>query len=69
MILTIVGAGNGGHVLAALAGSLPNIKVRILTQRPEIFSPTIEVERPGVGGGPKIVGRIDLIGKKLHCMA
>ena len=47
MILTIVGAGNGGHVLAALAGSLPNVSVRILTTRPHVFGKDIEVQRPG----------------------
>ena len=48
-VLTVVGAGNGGHVLCALAGSLPNTRVRLLTRRPEIFaSGYVEVERPGV---------------------
>ena len=61
-ILTIVGAGNGGHVLAALAGSLPNVQVRMLTRRPEIFkSRTVSVERPGIMGGPTITGRLHAV--------
>lgn len=47
MIITIVGAGNGGHVLAALAGARPNVSVRILTTRPSIFGSFVDVERPG----------------------
>ena len=47
-VLTVVGAGNGGHILCGLAGSLPNVEVRMLTRRPEIFRDNlVEVERPG----------------------
>eukprot|EP00054_Salpingoeca_dolichothecata_P013980 m.78387 g.78387 ORF g.78387 m.78387 type:complete len:398 (+) comp20750_c0_seq3:137-1330(+) len=62
--LTIVGCGNGGHVLAALAGSLSNVSVRILTRRPEIFGKSMVVERPGIDGGPDVRGRIDLVSAK-----
>ncbi len=48
VVLTVVGAGNGGHVLCGLAGSLPHVEVRLLTRRPDLFRDhTIEVERPG----------------------
>lgn len=65
MIITIVGAGNGGHVLAGLAGANPGVSVRMLTRRPELFkSLTMEVNRPGIGGGPSIVGKIDRVGSE-----
>lgn len=59
MILTIVGAGNGGHILAGLAGSRPDVEVRILTSRPEIFkNKLMRVDRPGIGGGEPVTGYI-----------
>lgn len=61
-ILTVVGAGNGGHVLCALAGAQPNVQVRLLTRRPELFaSGYVEVERPGIMGGPSIGGTLDKV--------
>jgi hypothetical protein len=48
-VLAVVGAGNGGHVLCGLAGSNPNIEVRLLTRRPDLFRDRlVEVERPGM---------------------
>jgi opine dehydrogenase len=59
VVLTIVGGGNGGHVLAALAGANPAMEVRILTTRPEIWAgKSVTVERPGIGGGASVTGRI-----------
>ena len=62
MIITIVGGGNGGHVLAGIAGAHPGVEVRLLTRRPKAFSGReIRVERPGIGGGPTMTGTIDAV--------
>lgn len=61
-VLAVVGAGNGGHVLCGLAGSNPNIEVRLLTRRPDLFRDRlVEVERPGIMGGPTVTGRISVV--------
>ena len=51
MILTIIGAGNGGHVLCGLAGAQPNVEVRLMTRRPEMFSEgSVRIESSGESG-------------------
>lgn len=61
-VITIVGAGNGGHVLSAIAGSLPDYEVRVVTRRPDLFADkTVTVQRPGIGGGGDIVGTISMV--------
>lgn len=65
MILTIIGGGNGGHVLAALAGATPDVEVRILTRRPEVFADgVIGCQRPGIGGGPTVHGKINRVSSR-----
>ena len=52
LVISLMGTGNGAHVIAGLAGANPNYEVRLLTRRPEIFkSRQITVQRPGKMGG------------------
>ncbi len=55
-IITVVGAGNGGHLVAALGGAA-GYEVRLLSRRPEIFSgKQVVCQRPGLGSD--IAGKI-----------
>ena len=63
LVLSLMGCGNGAHVIGALAGAHPDYEVRMLTRRPEVFaSKQITVQRPGIMGGEDVVGKLDVVG-------
>ncbi len=58
MIVTICGGGHLGHVCAGFLAVQNNVKVRVLTRRPQKWSNTIEVTDPG---GKIFIGKLDCV--------